>query len=111
AEGGEYSGEKIPSMARHVAAADNSIDNLGAANSFISYGPAWAQAATAPSWLYKSFATQGGVRSVAFVAGPLTRRPGAIGSVFTHVTDIVPTVLDVAGVTVRQGGFAGRPAQ
>lgn len=32
---------------------DNSLDNLGNGNSFIWYGPRWAQASTAPSRLYK----------------------------------------------------------
>lgn len=41
---------------------DNSLDNLGNGNSFIWYGPRWAQAATAPSRLYKAYTTEGGVR-------------------------------------------------
>ena len=36
---------------------DNSLENLGSGNSFIWYGPRWAQAATAPSRLYKAFCT------------------------------------------------------
>lgn len=32
---------------------DNSLENLGNGNSFIWYGPRWAQASTAPSRLYK----------------------------------------------------------
>ena len=32
---------------------DNSLENMGNANSFVNYGPRWAQAATAPSRLYK----------------------------------------------------------
>lgn len=32
---------------------DNSLDNIGRANSFTSIGPAWAQAATAPNRMYK----------------------------------------------------------
>jgi arylsulfatase len=32
---------------------DNSLDNIGRGNSYVWYGPRWASAATAPSWLYK----------------------------------------------------------
>jgi arylsulfatase len=38
---------------------DNSLENLGNGNSFIWYGPRWAQASTAPSRLYKVRKTQG----------------------------------------------------
>jgi arylsulfatase len=41
---------------------DNSLENIGAANSFVWYGPRWAQASTAPSRLYKAYPTEGGVR-------------------------------------------------
>ena len=110
AEGGEYASTKIPSMGRHVAASDNSLDNLGANTSFISYGPAWAQAASAPSRLYKSFASEGGTRAVAFISGPLVKRPGTIANTYTHVTDLVPTVLETVGAPVQPGRFAGRAA-
>ena len=36
---------------------DNSMDNIGAYNSFVWYGPRWAQATTAPSRLYKAYTT------------------------------------------------------
>lgn len=36
-----------------------SLDNLGNYNSFIWYGPRWAQAATAPSRLFKAYTTEG----------------------------------------------------
>lgn len=38
---------------------DNSYDNLGNHNSFIWYGPRWAQASTAPNRLMKGFITEG----------------------------------------------------
>ncbi|KAH0273489.1 alkaline phosphatase-like protein, partial [Aureobasidium melanogenum] len=41
---------------------NNSIENIGRGDSFVWYGPRWAQAATAPSRLYKAFTTEGGVR-------------------------------------------------
>ena len=58
---------------------DNSLDNIGRANSWLTYGPEWAQAASAPSRLFKGFTTEGGTRVVAFASGRGVRggaRPG-----------------------------------
>lgn len=38
---------------------NNSLDNIGNHDSFVWYGPEWAQASTAPSRLYKMFSTEG----------------------------------------------------
>lgn len=38
---------------------NNSLDNIGNFDSFVWYGPLWAQAATAPSRLYKAWTTEG----------------------------------------------------
>jgi arylsulfatase A-like enzyme len=77
---------------------DNCLDNIGRPNSFAWYGPRWAQAATAPSRLYKMFTTEGGIRVVAFVTYPRVPRQAAIGTAFATVMDIMPTVLELAGV-------------
>jgi len=77
---------------------DNSLENLGRATSYIGYGPGWAQAATAPSRLFKGFTSEGGIHTTAFVAGPGVVG-GRISDAFLHVTDVTPTVLDFAGVT------------
>ena len=83
---------------------DNSLDNLGAHNSFIWYGPRWAQAATAPSRLYKAYTTEGGVR-VPFVAkfptsNALTPNLArGITDQFSTVMDLTPSILEMAGAT------------
>ena len=41
---------------------DNKLENIGNHNSFVWYGPRWAQASTAPSKLYKMYSTEGGIR-------------------------------------------------
>lgn len=85
---------------------DNSLDNLGNYNSFIWYGPRWAQAATAPSRLYKAYTTEGGVR-VPFVAQfPRTldtiskdvTSNNTITDQFATVMDLAPSILDMAGI-------------
>jgi arylsulfatase len=78
---------------------DNSFDNLGRRRSYTSYGPGWAQAATAPSRDVKGSSFEGGVRTPAIVAGPGVKNPGRISAALLHVTDITPTVLALTGVS------------
>ena len=93
----------LPHLQRYY---NNSLDNLGNYNSFIWYGPRWAQAATAPSRLYKAYTTEGGVR-VPFVArfprNGTTAAPHATGNSITDqfatVMDLAPSILDMAGVS------------
>ena len=41
---------------------NNKLDNIGNYDSFVWYGPRWAQASTAPHKLYKGYSTEGGIR-------------------------------------------------
>ncbi|HSB94839.1 MAG TPA: arylsulfatase [Spongiibacteraceae bacterium] len=77
---------------------DNSLDNIGKPNSFVWYGPLWAQAATAPSRLYKAFTTEGGIRVVNFITYPGFARQQQISTAFSTAMDIAPTLLELAGV-------------
>jgi len=76
---------------------DNSLASMGSARSWVTYGPDWAQAATAPSRLVKGYTTEGGIHTPAIVAGPGVQG-GRISTAFLHVKDITPTLLDLAGV-------------
>lgn len=91
---------------------DNSLENLGNGNSFIWYGPRWAQAATAPSRLYKAYTTEGGVR-VPFLAKmpkgvPTPAVKNGITDQFATVMDLAPTILAMAGVTHPAPTYRGR---
>ncbi len=95
-------------LARYTSTADNSFDNLGKGTSYTTYGPEWAQAGTAPSWLTKAYASEGGTRTVAFVNWKgLAHRKG-IGSAYVSVADIAPTLLDYAGIPSGGTSFEGR---
>ena len=91
--------------------AEGPPEAMGSATGYIQYGPGWAQAATAPSWRWKTFASEGGTRSAAFVSGPGVSREGAVSAHYTSVADIVPTALDLAGIAIEPGQFAGRKVQ
>jgi arylsulfatase len=85
---------------RLLASGDNRLESIGSAASYIWYGPSWAEAATAPSRLYKSFPTEGGTRVPAFLWNPGRIRSGISGQ-YVSVRDVVPTLLDFAGVPVE----------
>jgi arylsulfatase len=89
---------------------DNSLENLGNHNSFVWYGPQWASAATAPNRGAKSYTTEGGIRCPCIVRYPtgMNLQPGSITNTFTTVMDILPTVLDFAGIEHPGKQFRGR---
>ena len=89
---------------------DNSLDNVGNANSYTWYGPRWASAATAPARLYKSFSSEGGIRVPMILRYPslTSARKGAIDHSFTTVMDIVPTLLELGGTKHPGLRYKGR---
>ena len=89
---------------------DNSLDNIGNANSYTWYGPRWASAATAPSRLYKAFSSEGGIREPLIVSYlPLTSTHASqISHVFSTVMDITPTILELAGIRHPSPRYRGR---
>jgi arylsulfatase len=89
---------------------NNSLENMGNHDSFVWYGPQWASAATAPSRGAKSYTTEGGIHCPCIVRyPPATKSPGGtIIHTFTTVMDILPTILDLAGVEPPGSVFRGR---
>lgn len=78
---------------------DNSIENIGACNSFAWYGARWASVSTAPSLLYKIFTSEGGIRVPFIMRYPgLDIKSGAVDHSFCTVMDVLPTILDICGV-------------
>ncbi|CAL5870146.1 uncharacterized protein PFLUO_LOCUS4381 [Penicillium psychrofluorescens] len=90
---------------------NNDVQNLGNYDSFCWYGPRWAQAATAPSRMHKGFVTEGGIRCPAIVQYPpflQASKAKGITESFTTVMDILPTILDLAGISHPGATFRGR---
>ncbi|AOA57036.1 arylsulfatase [Acinetobacter larvae] len=87
---------------------DNSLDNIGRANSYVWYGEHWAQAATAPSRLYKAHTSEGGIRTVSFIHYPALARQQQISHEFLTVMDLLPTILDLIGVEHPGTSYQGR---
>ncbi|BAK65736.1 arylsulfatase [Sphingobium sp. SYK-6] len=108
AEGLDVEGGGLKLLEARLARADNSFANRGTATSYVAYGPGWAQAATAPSWSVKGYATEGGTRTVSFLNWRGIARQGQTSNAFLSVADIAPTFLDLAGIARDGTSFAGR---
>jgi len=77
---------------------NDDYDNMGNANSYISYGPQWAEAGSSPFRYFKDFATQGGINTTMIIKGPNVNRENEIHHGFTSLLDLAPTFYDVANI-------------
>ena len=76
---------------------DNSIDNIGHPMSHYAYGMGWGSASAGPLDLFKMTVAEGGIRSPLLIAGPGVKGGRQVDS-FGYVWDIMPTVLELAGI-------------
>ncbi len=84
---------------------DNRYENMGAINSFVSYGPQWGKAGAAPFSYHKGYATEGGTVAPLIVCGSkLNVKPG-LRTTFVTVMDLAPTFLELAAASYP-GKFA-----
>ncbi|GIH68072.1 sulfatase-like hydrolase/transferase [Sphaerimonospora thailandensis] len=76
------------------------LDEIGGKKSYPQYPAGWAWAMTAPfQWVKQVASHFGGTRNPMVVSWPAgIRDAGGLRSQFSHVNDIVPTILDVAGI-------------
>lgn len=86
---------------------DNRTDNLGRADSYFWMGPNWSRASTAGFSSYKGYPTEGGTRVPFIVSYKGLKRTGLIRN-RAHVTDIYPTILELADIEPAGETFAGR---
>lgn len=87
------------------------VEPLGGKGTFSANGPSWASATVGPLQGYKYFASEGGLRVPLIISGLPGVASVAVVSALTHVNDIVPTLLDAAGIAPHQGQYAGRTVQ
>lgn len=84
---------------------DNNYENMGSATSWVSLGPAWAEANSAPFRRFKTFALQGGIVAPLIVAGAGVNQADAISHTYLTVMDIAPTLIDAANGNYPEGGI------
>ncbi len=82
-------------------------ETLGERGSFVAIGPSFASAATSPLAYYKFFAHDGGMRVPLVIAGPPVVSAGETSDAFAYVTDLAPTILELAGVEQPGKSYQG----
>jgi arylsulfatase len=75
---------------------------MGTEQSFISYGPQWAEAGSAPFRYFKGYTTEGGITAPLVIAGKGVESKGGINSAFLTLMDLAPTFYELAGVDYPQ---------
>ncbi len=77
---------------------DNSLENIGLPNSLTDMGPNWATASMGPFRLFKSFTSEGGIISPCIIKLPKSlQNDEKMNKAFTHISDMMPTFLEIAG--------------
>jgi len=83
---------------------DNAYENMGKPSSFISYGPQWAEAGSAPFSRHKTYAREGGLVAPMIVAARGVQRQGEQTDAYTTVMDLAPTILELGQATYPTDG-------
>ncbi|MCH7637674.1 MAG: sulfatase-like hydrolase/transferase, partial [Proteobacteria bacterium] len=78
---------------------DNSLENLGAGNSWAHMGQGWAEAVNAPFRDTKGSVYEGALRVAAFANWAGANRPESINRQYLNNMDLMPTLLELAGMT------------
>ncbi len=74
------------------------LDRLGGKGAYVVPGPSWSSASASPLSTFKFYAGEGGIRSPLIISGAHGTASNQIHAGLTHVTDILPTLLDLAKV-------------
>ena len=78
---------------------NDDYENMGQPDSYISYGPQWAEAGSSPFRYFKGFTTEGGIVAPMIIAGSNLERKNEIHHGLVTLMDIAPTFYEVANVT------------
>lgn len=84
------------------------FSSMGQKGVYADYGPGWAAAAATPGSYFKTFSTEGGLRVPLIVRFPGVVEPGSKVEKFAYVRDVLPTILEVAGVERPGPVYDGR---
>ncbi len=74
---------------------DNRIENMGKRDSYVWLGAGWAHAMVSPFRNYKSYTTEGGIKTPAIFYSTKNRFNNGIKNSVMSVMDIAPTILDI----------------
>ncbi len=89
---------------------DMDVGSAGKPRSHTFLGREWAQASNTPWRFFKAVTTEGGTRSPLIVAGP-TIPTGGFLDTLAHISDIAPTIYELAGVEPKSDPLFADKAQ
>jgi len=87
---------------------DMSYEAMGLPGSYVNYGPGWAGASGTPLHLFKGSASEGGMRVPFIVHYPGKLQKAKRTDAFAYVSDVTPTLLELAGAPAHDGSYGGR---
>ena len=98
---------------QHVVLGNRPDVMPGDAGTFQSYDRPWANVSNAPFRLFKHYVHEGGISTPLVAHWPAGFGPDATAHTPAHVVDILPTILEAAGVTyaTEVDGHAIQPCQ
>lgn len=102
-----YENERTPGLEENLAR----IDDIDGRTAHVNYPLGWAQAANTPLKRYKQNNHAGGIRTPLIMRLPNAECAGERRDQFHHVTDVVPTVLELLDLPAPQtrGGHSQLP--
>jgi arylsulfatase/uncharacterized sulfatase len=84
------------------------LDRLGGKGAYVVPGPSWSSASASPLSTFKFYAGEGGIRSPLIISGARGTASNQIHAGLTHVTDILPTLLELAKVPSPGTNYRGQ---
>ncbi|MDY6803124.1 MAG: arylsulfatase [Cyanobacteriota bacterium] len=87
---------------------DNSYENIGLPNSFATLDKGWTQVSSTPLLWFKGKVSEGGIRVPAVFSYSGAIEPGTRSEAFGQVLDLMPTLLDYAGVEYPGTSYEGK---
>jgi arylsulfatase len=88
---------------------NNAYENMGKADSFVSYAAPWAEAGSAPFQRYKGYTREGGITAPMIISGKGVTSTGTKSSAYLTVMDLAPTFLEMAGLEYPHDGSVQPP--
>jgi arylsulfatase A-like enzyme len=107
AEGNDYKDAQVWLRTQY----SQDIDRLGGKGGYGIPGPSWASASVSPLMGYKFYAAEGGIRVPMVIAGVPGARKQQVAHALTHVTDIAPSLLELAAIAPHGSNYKGQTVQ
>lgn len=105
-EGADYAAAKLWLMTQY----NRDLERLGGPGAYAIPGPSWASATASPLAGYKFYGGEGAIRVPMFISAA-GLKAGGIHHGLSHVTDIVPTLLQLAQVPAPGERYREQPIE